>query len=337
MRIVFFGINDWEEDAIKHSFPGDDVLLEREKLNLETAAVARDAEVICIFIDSKIDASILQKLPNVKLIATRSTGFDHIDLQACDARGITVTYVPGYGDNTVAEYAFGLLLNLTRKIYHAIDQIKEAESFSLEGLDGIDLKGKVLGVIGTGRIGKEAVKIAKGFGMSILATDPYPDLAFAESFGISYVSLEELMGIADAITIHCPLTPQTEHLINRQNIHLLKKGVYLVNTARGSIVETAALIEGLNNGIFAGIGLDVLEEEGDTKDEFAYIMNPGAKEENLKMILENHVLMRHPRVLITPHNAFNTKEALERILSTTIENIKSFMAGNPKNIISREN
>ncbi len=333
MRIAFFDLEGWEDETIKQSFPGDEMYLSKDKLAVENLPMEKDFDVISTFIGSKIDGELLGNFPNLKLLTTRSTGFDHIDLEFCKSKNIVVSYVPGYGDNTVAEYAFGLLLNLTRKIYRAIDQIKETESFSLAGLEGIDLKGKIMGVVGTGRIGKEAIRIARGFGMVIYAYDPYPDYNFAQAFGVKYVSLEELLRSADAVTIHCPLTPQTEHLINKKNVTLFKKGVYLVNTARGGIVDTDAIVLGLKGGIFAGVGLDVLEEEGETKDELEFLSNPAAKEANLKTVLENHVLMKHPNVLITPHNAFNTKEALQRILATTIGNIKSFVAGAPTNVV----
>ncbi len=333
MKIAFFELEGWEDEVIKQSFPTDEIYLSKEKLTPETLPKALDFDVICPFIGSKIDASILTNFPNVKLITTRSTGFDHIDLAACQAKGITVSYVPGYGDNTVAEYAFGLLLNLTRRIYWAIDQIKETESFSLEHLEGVDLKGKIMGIVGTGRIGKEAIRIARGFGMVVYAYDPYPDYNFAKAFDVKYVSLEELLKSADAVSLHCPLTPETQHLINVKNVSLFKKGAYLVNTSRGGVVETDAVIRGLKDSIFSGVAFDVLEEEGDTKDELEFLTDPAAKEANLKTVLENHALMKHPKVLITPHNAFNTKEALQRILATTIGNIKSFASGMPTNVV----
>lgn len=323
----------WEEEAIKTSFPDDEIYLSRGKLTPELAPRDKDFDVVSVFVGAPIGKEVIEKFPHLKMIATRTTGFDHIDLKACAEKGVTVTYVPGYGDNTVAEYAFGLLLNLTRKIYQAIDRVKETESFSLEGLEGIDLKGKIMGIIGTGRIGKEAVKIARGFGMVVYAFDLYPDYNFAQAFGVKYVSLEELLGNADAISIHCPLTDETKHLINKKNIGDLKKGAYLVNTSRGGVVETEAIVKGLKEGILAGVGLDVLEEEEEMKNEVELLNREDDKTGDLRVVLENEVLMKHPNVLITPHNAFNTKEALMRILNTTIANIKSFKAGQPVNVV----
>lgn len=334
MKIAFFELEDWEEVIIKKSLPEADLFFLNEKIVPELSPARADFDIISIFVDSQINADVLNWFPNLKFITTRSTGYDHIDLEACRKRGISVAYVPGYGDNTVAEFAFGLILNLTRKIYQAIDQIKETESFTLTELRGTDLKGKTIGVVGTGRIGKEAIKIAAGFGMKIIAYDPYPDLNFVKQFGFRYVDLETLLRASDVISIHCPLNAQTRHLINSQNINLIKPGAYLVNTARGGVVATDALVLAIKKGILAGAGLDVLEEEGETKDELALLSRTKVREEELRTVIANHVLMKHKNVLITPHTAFNSKEALERILETTISNIKGFLAKKPINLIS---
>lgn len=337
-KIAFFGVKGEEEEKfIRENLGEADLFISEKELNYDNLPTEMDTEIISVFVGSQVSKSVIEYFPNLKLVNTRSTGFDHIDVKSCREKNIVVTYVPGYGDNTVAEYAFGLLLNLTRKIYKAIDQIKESESFSLEGLQGVDLKGKILGVIGTGRIGKEAIKIGKGFGMIIYAYDHNPDYEFSKIFDVKYVSLEELLKNADCITIHCPLTSKSRHLINEKNINLLKDGVYLVNTARGGIVETSAIVKGLKLGKFAGVALDVLEEELEVKDELEFLMRGEQKKEELKTILENHILMKHPQVLISPHNAFNSKEALRRILDTSIKTIKAFMAGQIINSVPYEN
>jgi D-lactate dehydrogenase len=336
-KVGFFSVKQEEKKIIEENFSQEEISIFENHLSEENLPQEKDFEIISVFVGSEVNKNVIDYFPHLKMINTRSTGFDHIDIKYAREKNIIVTYVPGYGDNTVAEYAFGLLLNLTRKIYKAIDQIKETESFSLEGLQGIDLKGKILGVIGTGRIGKEAIKIGRGFGMIIYAYDPYPDYEFAKIFDVKYVSLEELLKNADCITIHCPLLPSTKHLINEKNIELLKDGVYLVNTARGGIVETSAIIKGLKMGKLEGVALDVLEEETEIKDEMEYLMNKEKREEELKTILENHILMKHPKVLITPHNAFNTKEALGRILKTCIETIKAFNSGQIINTVPYEN
>jgi len=333
MKIAFFELEGWEERILKESFPDQELYLSKEKLDEFNLPAQKDFEIISVFVDSRITDKVLENFPNLKFLTTRSTGYDHIDIEACRGRNIPVAYVPGYGDNTVAEFAFGLILNLTRKIYLSIDQLKEVGSFSLDGLRGIDLKGKTIGIVGTGRIGKEMIKIAKGFGMNVSAFDPFPNLEFAKTIGFEYVKFDELLKNSDIISIHTPYTKETHHLINKQNIGLIKKGAYLVNTARGGIIETEALVEALQNGILAGAAMDVLEEEGETKDELEFLTKARPKEEELRTMLQNHILMKMPNVLITPHNAFNSQEALERILETTLENIKGFSGNASANLV----
>ena len=316
----------WENKVLQENFPKDELFFSKDKLEPLNVPLQKDFEVICIFVNSVLNKEVLSQFPNLKFIATRSTGFDHIDVAYCKERGIKVAYVPNYGMNTVAEYAFSLLLNLTRKTYQAIDQIKEHGDFSLVGLRGIDIKGKTLGVIGMGKIGKESAKIAKGFGMNVIAFDAYPDAKSAAEIGYQYVSLEDLLKNSDVITIHAIYNESTHHMINENNFQLIKKGAYLVNTARGAITQTEALIVALKKGILAGYATDVLEDEGEVKDELNYLTQTRLKEDVVKNMLYDHILMEMPNVLITPHNAFNTEEALQRILGTTVDNIKAFEA-----------
>jgi len=336
MKIGFFGLEGWEEEVIKKYFSEDDIHLSKNIIDENNIPEKTDFEIISIFINSKITDKVLNNFPNLKFITTRSTGFDHIDLEACKKKNIIVSYVPGYGDNTVAEFTFGLLLSLTRKIYQAIDQIKESGSFGLSGLRGIDIKGKTIGIVGTGRIGREVIRIANGFSMNIIAYDPYPNEAFQKKIGFEYVSFENLLKNSDIITLHCPHTPQTHHLINKGNISLIKKGAYLINTARGGLIETEALIEALNDGTLSGAGLDAIEEEGTIKKDIHFLEEEHADKEKLKTILYDHVLMKMPNVLMTPHNAFNSQEALKRILNTTLDNIKAFKNNTPANIIPEQ-
>ncbi len=327
MKIAFFELEGWENKALQENFSSDELFFSKEKLEPMNIPLQKDFEAISVFVNSVLNKEVLSQFPNLKFISTRSTGFDHIDIAYCKERGIKVAYVPTYGMNTVAEYAFGLILNLTRKIYQSIDQIKENGSFSLEGLRGIDIKGRTLGVIGTGRIGRESIKIAKGFGMNVVAFDAYPDEKAAAEMGFQYVSFEDLLKNSDVITIHTIYNQSTHHLINENNFQLIKKGAFLVNTARGAIVQTEALIVALKKGILGGYAADVLEDEGEVKDELNYLTKTRPKEEVVKNMLYNHILMEMPNVLLTPHNAFNTEEALQRILNTTIENIKGFESG----------
>ncbi|MFA5098687.1 MAG: hydroxyacid dehydrogenase [Candidatus Paceibacterota bacterium] len=335
MKIAFFEIENWEADYIKNLLPGFDLFFSPEKLDKDNLPEQKDFEIISVFVGSNLNVEALNAFPNLKLITTRSTGFDHIDLKAAAAKNIQVAYVPGYGDNTVAEFAFGLILTLSRKIYEAADRLKETCSFSLEGLRGFDLAGKTIGIVGTGRIGRHAIKIAKGFDMNVVASDVKPDENFAKEIGFKYVPFDELLSVSDVISLHVPNIPSTNHLINLQNIDKIKKGAILINTSRGAVIEPAALIKGMNEGILGGAGLDVLEEEGAISDEKELVLYGHPEEHNLKTVIQNHVLIDMKNVIVTPHNAFNTVEALRRILDTDLENIKSFSeAGTPAHKIS---
>lgn len=323
----------WETDLILKRFPSEQISFHKEKIDPLNLPEENDFEILSVFVNSRLTREVIAHFSNLKFVVTRSVGYDHIDLEAARERGIVVSYVPGYGDNTVAEFAFGLILNLTRKIYQGIDQIKESGSFALSGLRGIDIKGKTIGIIGTGRIGREMVKIANGFGMRVLAFDPFPNAELARELGFEYVDFETLLRSSDIVSLHCPYNEKTHHLINKGNIGLMKKGAYLINTARGPVLETEALIQALQAGVLAGAGLDVLEEEGETKDELAYLSQGHPNEAELKTMLQNHILMEMPNVLITPHTAFNSQEAMERILNTTLGNIADFLAGKLTNVV----
>jgi len=328
MKIGFFEIEDWEIDYLKNQLTSAELFFTKEKLNKDNLPQERNFDIISVFVGSNIDKEVINVFPNLKLIATRSTGFDHIDLKAAKEKNIPIAYVPGYGDNTVAEFAFGLILNLSRKIYTGLDQIRETGSFSLEGLRGFDLNNKTIGIIGTGRIGRYMVKIAKGFGMKVIAFDVKPDENFAKEMSFQYLSLDDVLVQSDIISLHVPYMKETHHLINSQNISKIKKGALLINTSRGAVVETESLIRGLNEKILGGVGLDVLEEEGAIQDEKTLILYGRPEEHDLKTLIQNHVLIDMPNVIITPHNAFNTQEALQRILDTDLENIKSFIEKN---------
>ncbi len=335
MKIVFFEITSEDEKYFKDKIGEGNLVFSTEKLDREHIPDGSytDAEVISVFTKSKVDEEVINAFPNLKLIATRTTGYDHIDLVVAEKKGIVVCNVPSYGENTVAEFAFGLLLSVSRKIFLSYDRIRETGSFSLKGLQGIDLQGKTIGVVGTGRIGKNAIRIANGFGMKIIAYDMYPSEQIAKDYGVQYVSFNELLGRSDVITFHVPDLLETRHMINMQNIDLIKRGAILINTARGPVVETEALVKALNDGILAGAGLDVLEEEVATKDELEFLLHGREDGHNLKTILQNHLLIDMDNVIITPHNAFNSKEALTRILEMTAENITKFEKGETQNTV----
>jgi len=323
MKVIYFAKEPWEEDYIKNKLPGVEIVFQPDA----------DAEVLSVFVNHPVDAAEMARYPALKLIATRSTGFDHIDMAEAKKRGIAVASVPSYGVNTVAEFAFALLLALSRRVCEAAARVKGG-SFSQEGLTGFDLAGKTIGVIGCGKIGQHLVRMAKGFDMQVVVCDAHRDEKLSAELGFTYVELPELLQNSDIISIHVPYMKETHHLINSQNISQIKKGAYLLNTARGAVVETAALVAALKDGTLGGAGLDVLEEEGDMQDEMRLLAHGHPKQEELQIMLENHYLMSHPRVLVTPHVAFDTREALERILDTTAENIAAFAAGTPKNILS---
>jgi len=335
LKIAFFEIEPWEADYLKSSLKRDfDLVFFEDKLNQKNLKKILDINILSPFIYSRVDKDVIDCLEYLKYITTRSTGFDHIDLKYCGRKNILVSNVPTYGENTVAEHTFALILALSRKIYPSLEKTKKGD-FSLDNLRGFDLKGKTLGVVGVGNIGRHVVRIAKGFEMNILAYDIKKDQNFADKIGFKYVSLDYLFKNSDIITLHVPYNKETHHLVNLKTLKLFKKGCYLINTARGGICDTTALLKGLKEGVFAGLGLDVLEEEFFIKEERELLALSFRKIRDLKTALENHILLNQPNVIITPHNAFNSKEALTRILDTTIENILDFAAGRPKNTVKQ--
>lgn len=336
MKIAFFKLEEKLREYVKSS----DLLKDHELiffdhlLNDKNIPENRDFEIAVVFVDSLVSKEVIDALPNLKMIAAESTGFDHIDIKYCKEKNIVVSNVPTYGENTVAEFAFALLLSLSRKIVDGYSRIREDNNFNQEGLRGFDLEGKNIGVIGTGHIGEHAIRIAKGFGMNVFAYDICPNEKLSKELDFKYVELDELLSQSDVITFHVPYTKNTHHLINKDNIGKIKKGACIINTSRGGVIDTDALLKALEKGDIAGAGLDVLEEEGITKDELHYLTSNNPEDKRLKTALQNHALIDMPNVIVTPHNAFNTKEALQRILDTTLENIKGFIDGKSQNIVN---
>ena len=331
MRIAFFEVEAWEEKYLKKKLNVHQLTFSNEKLSLENAAQIKDFDALSVFIYSKIDEQIIQEIPNLRLVTTRSTGFDHIDLDVCKKRGITVCNVPSYGENTVAEHTFALILSLSRNMCKACIRRFE-QDFSIEGLEGFDLKGKTIGVVGTGQIGLHVIRIAKGFGMNVVAYDVRQNKLLSEVLEFEYVTLEDLLARSDVITLHVPHMKATHHLMNKDTFKLVKKGAILINTARGSIVDTEALIDALDNKILAGAGLDVFEGEEVIKEEKQLLYDP-KNLEVLASLVKDHILLSKDNVVFTPHIAFYSKEALERILETTVENIAAFVSGKPQNVV----
>ena len=336
MKVIFFEITEEEKKhliELLEPLKLLDVDFYEDKLRIENIHIAKDAEIISVFVNSEINSEIIAALPKLKLIAMRSTGFDHIDLEFAKKNGIKIANVPSYGSHTVAEFTFGLILNLSRKIFDARKQLLEGDNFDISKLKGFNLYGKTLGVVGTGRIGKNVIKIANGFEMKIIAYDLFPDKKFAEQIGFEYVDLPELLSQSDIVTLHTPYNKSTHHLINKDNIFILKKGAYLINTARGELVETDALLKALASNHLSGAGLDVLESERQLKEEISIFTKSSDNFKDFKTLFEDQVLLDMPQVIVTPHIAFCSKEAEQEIEKTTVENIKCFLSGTPQNLV----
>lgn len=295
----------------------------KSKLTVETMALVEGADAVCVFVNDQLPAQVINHMAdhNVRLVALRCAGFNNVDFNAAYQR-VTVVRVPAYSPFAVAEHAVTLMLALNRKINRAISRTREC-NFSITGLLGFDMHGKTVGVIGTGRIGRALISIVKGFGMEVLAHDAFPDHDYAKQSRINYVGLEQLFAQSDIISLHCPLTKETDKLINAQTINLMKPGVMVINTGRGRLIDTKALIDGLKAGKIGYAGLDVYEEEN------AYFF-----EDFSDSVIGDDTLARllsFPNVLVTSHQAFFTKEALEAIAEVTLKNISDYFAGQPLN------
>lgn len=306
--------------------------VEAPEVNPTLAYVAK-AQVLSVFVHSRVDAHVIEALPSLQLIATRSTGVDHIDLQACRQRGITVCNVPEYGSATVAEHTFALLLALSRRIYEARQRTLQG-SFSYRGLTGFDLEGKVLGIVGCGRIGQHAARIAAGFGMQVLVHDPLQDDALAKRLRFRYVPWEPLLAEADVVSLHLPAAPGARPLMDESAFSRMKAGAVLINTARGSLVDEPALLAAIDSGHLAGAGLDVLQDENDMSEEALLFCERRGNCPPWERLAREHPLMVHPRILVTPHIGFNSREAVLRIARTTVGNIEAFLRGHPQNRVA---
>lgn len=333
-KTAFFEIEEWERQYLSTTLAGQDLYFYRQPLDEKIVSRVKDAEIVSVFIRSTVSRDVLNKLPRLRLIVTRSTGYDHIDVAAATAKGIAVSNIPFYGENTVAEHTFGLILDISRNIHKAYVRTA-AGNFSLEGLQGFDLQGKTIGVVGAGSIGLRVIRIAKGFAMNVLAYDVCENRLIAEVLGFKYAGLEELLRNSDIVTLHAPYNPSTHHLINFDTLRLMKRGAILINTARGGLVDTEALLWALDQGILSGAGLDVIEGEELIQEEKQLLTAPAA-EDKLRQVLRQHILLRREDVIITPHIAFYSRDALRRIMETTVANITSFLDGHPQNLVNPE-
>lgn len=322
MKIAFFdthsydqkSFNEWNKDF------GFDIHYYKERLTLDTVELAKDKEAVCVFVNDELTAPVIEQLAaiGVKVIALRCAGFNNVDLNAVVNNKIKVVRVPAYSPHAVAEYAVTLMLALNRKVYRSTQRTREG-NFRLSGLLGFDMYGKTAGIIGLGRIAKELVKILHGFGMNVLAYDKHPDKEFAKEYDVKLVELQELYENSDIISLHCPLTLETKHMIDRDSIEMMKPDVMIINTGRGKLIRTEDLVEGLRSRKVGAAGLDVYEEEA----KFFY------EDHSDRMINDDQLalLLMMPNVIITSHQAFFTKEALHNIAVTTLQNIKDFFEG----------
>lgn len=313
MATITFLEVDPEDSALVKSIYPDALILKETLAGNGVLERCKDAEILCCFIYSKITEAELAKLPKLKLLITRSVGFDHIDLEACGKRGIVVCHVPDYGSHVIAEHVFALLLSTMRHITEGERRV-EGGTFDYHGLKGMTLRGKTIGIVGTGKTGRRVAQVAYGFGMRIIAVDRCRTLELTDLLGVTYVSLEQLLAESDIITLHLPAIPEAEHMINDAAIAQMKNGVILVNTARGSIIDSKALLKGLKNGKIRYALLDVLEHE--------------------KNFAENKELIDHPNVVTTPHVAFYADVSVASMYTDCFESIRQWQAGQvPEHVI----
>lgn len=334
-KIAMFELESWEKKYMQDKLGASmEIMFFDHSIQKEDLEKIRDVEGLVVFIYSSITKEVIDGLPNLKFITTMSTGFDHIDLAACKARNIVVSNVSGYGEITVAEHTFALLLALSHRIIESYERVKEGY-FSPEGLTGFDISGKTLGVIGVGSIGRHVIEIAHGFGMNILGYKRSPDPELEKQLNFKIVDMDSLLASSDIITLHVPYSPETQHMINDAAISKMKDGVVIINTSRGGLVDTKALLKYIESGKVRAAGLDVCEDEPALREE-KELLSKEFNNESLMHILEEKMLLNHRNVIITPHNAFNSHEALELILSTTVENIEGFLKNVPQNVVNTQ-
>ncbi len=323
MHVAMFSTKGYDKTFFESANEkyGHEIAYLEARLTKDTTSLAENYQAVCVFVNDILDADVLRDLSekNVFFIALRCAGFNNVDIKTADALGMKVVRVPAYSPHAVAEHTVGLMLALNRKIHRAYARVREA-NFALEGLLGFDMRGKTVGIIGTGKIGQCVAEILHGFGCKLLAHDPYPNESLKD-MGVEYVKLSELFSSSDIITLHCPLMPETHHIIDDSAIRMMKEGVMLINTSRGALVDTLNVIEGLKGGKIGYLGLDVYEEEGDLFFE-----------DLSEKVIQDDVfsrLLTFPNVIVTGHQAFFTVEAMKSIAETTLANISTIEKGEP--------
>jgi D-lactate dehydrogenase len=340
MKIVFVETEDDEQAFFAESLAGHDV-----EFVDEIGEVPRDAEIVSVFVNSRVGSDFLRRHPKVRMVASRSSSWDHLDAAAAARRGVVLTHVPDYGAATVAEHTFALILGVTRRLRHCLEGRHRGRG-SAEKLRGRELRGKTLGVVGTGRVGRMVITIGRAFGMDCVAFDRKPDAGLAARLGFRYVPLDKLLRTSDIVTLHVPLNARTRHMLSARRLARCKPGFILINTARGALVDIDALLAGLNSGRVGGVGLDVLEDEAAFRADPSRIIGaqivqkihaistPGGdplrrreRLRELESIMRNRQLLAHENVFFTPHTGFNSVEAMERINTGTVRNIRDYLGG----------
>lgn len=335
-RVVFFEVEDWEKRYFEDQLGGKaELTFNSHRLTLDNVDEAQHADVLATFIYSDLSAKVIDSLPNLKGIATMSVGCDHIDVAEATHRHIKVSNVPAYGPNTVAEHAVALLLALSRKIIPSVEKTRSEDyDYDPASLSGWDLFGKTIGIIGTGKIGAHVARIASGLGMKILAYDPKPNQELIEKFKAEYMSVDDILERADVITLHVPLCSDTENMLDKPQFARMKHGMVIINTARGGLINPDALLDALEDGTVSQAGLDVLPEEDLLREEKEFFSRY-FKLKDYQLAMAGHALTHHKNVIVTPHNAFNSRESLKNIMQTTVDNIEGFLDGDPVNLVNK--
>jgi len=334
MHIAFFNTSREEKEVIKTALAEHKLLFFDDKKIEEVLSDIKNVEILSVFVDTTLHENVIGELHQLKMIAARSTGYDHIAIKTAQERGIIVSNVPIYGARTVAEFTFALILALSRKAFAAYDRLRETGETDVKDFEGFDISGKTIGIIGTGNIGKNVARIAQGFDMQIIACDIHPDEAFAKETRTTYREMNQLVEQADIISLHVPYTAKTHHLINEELLKKCKRGSYIINTSRGDVIDTQKLVSFLHDGHIGGAALDVVEGERDLKDELSLLLSGENDIEKFRDIIVAHELIDMPNVIVTPHIAFNTVEAKKEIMATTIANIQAFNRGVHKNVVN---
>jgi D-lactate dehydrogenase len=332
-KIVFYDVTETENKVFDSLKVENEVVLIKDCINEENLVL--DAEVVSVFVSSTVTKQMIDKMDNLKLIACRSTGFNNIDLSACKSKNISIVNVPTYGERTVAEYTFALMLALSRKILPSVQQTMQG-TIDSSLVHGHDLYGKTIGIVGLGRIGKNVAKLAEAFGMTVVAYDPFATEDSLSGFNLTLLELPDLLKVSDFVSVHAPLTKDNKHLFNSDKYAEMKQGSIFINTARGELMVTKDLIDALQSGHLAGAGIDVLEGENlvDLNEEEILLKKGRVSTELLQEAVANNVLVKMPSAIVTAHNAYNTGEAIRRINTTTRDNIEAYLAGSTQNEVS---